>query len=109
MTTRHNGKCKGCGTKHTALLTRRDNVRLPDGRWVYAWRSEAGALLLATATNGSTHPVVQCECGKRVILAPVRGVYNPHKECNAKCMSACGQVCECSCGGKNHGAGACAH
>ena len=25
--------------------------------------------------------------------------------CNAKCMNATGKSCECSCGGKNHGAG----
>lgn len=25
--------------------------------------------------------------------------------CNAKCMGAIGPSCECSCGGKNHGAG----
>ncbi len=24
-------------------------------------------------------------------------------ECNEKCMSSTGTVCECSCGGKNHG------
>jgi hypothetical protein len=25
--------------------------------------------------------------------------------CNAKCMGAVGRICECSCGGKNHGVG----
>ena len=32
---------------------------------------------------------------------------NPSKhECNAKCMGGkCGGVCECRCGGKNHGIG----
>jgi len=25
--------------------------------------------------------------------------------CNDKCMNATGHLCECSCGGKNHGAG----
>jgi hypothetical protein len=25
--------------------------------------------------------------------------------CNAKCMNATGRICECSCGGKNHGYG----
>ena len=33
-----------------------------------------------------------------------RRAAGPH-ECNAKCMGACGKsmVCECRCGGKNHG------
>jgi hypothetical protein len=26
-------------------------------------------------------------------------------QCNGKCLSARGPLCECSCGGKNHGAG----
>jgi hypothetical protein len=31
---------------------------------------------------------------------------NPSRHiCNAKCMGAVGPNCECSCGGKNHGAG----
>lgn len=31
---------------------------------------------------------------------------NPSRHiCNAKCMGAIGPSCECSCGGKNHGAG----
>ena len=25
--------------------------------------------------------------------------------CDARCMNARGRICECSCGGKNHGAG----
>lgn len=108
MATRHNGKCKGCKKAHTALLTRRANVRMPDGRWVYAWRSAADALILARGSDNSA-PLAACSCGKSVALRPVRGTYNPAKECNAKCMSACGQTCECSCGGRNHGAGTCAH
>jgi hypothetical protein len=29
----------------------------------------------------------------------------PLHKCDARCMSAKGRSCECSCGGKNHGAG----
>lgn len=34
----------------------------------------------------------------------IEGHYNPKHVCSAKCMSATGGVCECSCGGENHGA-----
>lgn len=31
---------------------------------------------------------------------------NPSRhKCSARCMNATGHVCECECGGKNHGAG----
>jgi hypothetical protein len=34
--------------------------------------------------------------------ATVKGVVTEH-ECDARCMASTGPVCECSCGGKNHG------
>ena len=34
----------------------------------------------------------------------IRGRVTAH-ECNAKCLNSKGHICECSCGGKNHGAG----
>lgn len=33
-----------------------------------------------------------------------RFTHNPDKLCNAKCMSAGGPACDCSCAGSNHGA-----
>jgi len=46
-------------------------------------------------------------CGRR--HASARRIYfsaSPSEHvCNAKCMGATGSNCECSCGGKNHGAG----
>lgn len=35
----------------------------------------------------------------------VTGTYNPEIKCGAKCRSSKGPQCDCSCGGKNHGAG----
>jgi hypothetical protein len=39
----------------------------------------------------------------RYYLAALHGAVSEHK-CNAACMGARGPVCECSCGGSNHGA-----
>lgn len=35
----------------------------------------------------------------------VAGTYVPEIKCDARCQNAKGHKCECSCGGKNHGAG----
>lgn len=47
----------------------------------------------------------RCACGKDVYAAAVLGKHNPGKVCNTKCQASIGHQCECSCGGKNHGAG----
>ncbi len=49
-------------------------------------------------------PVVPCKCcGKKWWAEQVTGHYNPKIKCNARCTSATGCQCDCSCGGKNHG------
>lgn len=52
--------------------------------------------------------MVPCrECGRILRVQygePVYGRYVKEVICNAKCTGAVGHVCECSCGGKNHGA-----
>jgi hypothetical protein len=35
----------------------------------------------------------------------ITGRYVADKACDGRCMGATGHNCECSCGGKNHGAG----
>jgi len=104
---RHNGKCK-CGAKHTALLTPTGHQRAGANDTRYAWVSEKGAQVLGGRVHVAA-PCVDCACGKRIYLRPVQGTYVAEKPCNAKCTGATGHVCECSCGGKNHGAGNCAH
>lgn len=50
--------------------------------------------------------VMACRaCGAPVVAHRIRGVRNPAVRCDARCTSAKGFSCECSCGGKNHGAG----
>lgn len=44
-----------------------------------------------------------CLCGRSVEFTRVHGRVTAHK-CNVKCLDSTSGVCECSCGGKNHGA-----
>lgn len=44
-------------------------------------------------------------CGMARAAEPVRGKYSAKHKCGARCLSATGTTCECSCAGKNHGAG----
>jgi hypothetical protein len=44
-------------------------------------------------------------CKKMMVSTPVKGKYNPNHKCNAKCTNAISGVCDCSCGGANHGIG----
>lgn len=54
------------------------------------------------ANTGSL--VMPCfKCGKMKKARQIRGKYNRNKACNAKCLSATGHDCECSCAGRNHG------
>lgn len=42
-------------------------------------------------------------CGSRFKFVTVQGKVSDHV-CNDRCEASKGPVCECSCGGKNHGA-----
>lgn len=46
-------------------------------------------------------PYVLC-CGVQMNARVLRGVQNETK-CGARCTGSKGHVCDCSCGGKNHG------
>ena len=43
-------------------------------------------------------------CGLHRGADPVRGKVSHKHLCGSKCLSSKGPSCECSCGGKNHGA-----
>jgi hypothetical protein len=55
-----------------------------------------------TRYEGET--AVDC-CERQLHFRNVKGVFNPAKKCGGKCLNASGPSCECSCSGKNHGAG----
>lgn len=48
---------------------------------------------------------VVCACGRRLSWVDVKGSYRADKKCDGRCLCSKGPVCECSCGGLNHGAG----
>jgi len=60
-------------------------------------RVEAGDT--AAILNGA--PLLVC-CGATVPAKLAKGTANDTK-CGAKCTGSKGHVCDCSCGGKNHG------
>jgi hypothetical protein len=96
---RYNGRCKLCRKPHTALVV--GGLRI--GFVVDAVTDAAEILPLDCAGK----PRRRCPCGasQSVQLSPVQGRFSAKHECNAKCLAATGHQCECSCGGKNHGAG----
>lgn len=55
------------------------------------------------ASNGG-HALACRWCGDMRRATPVKGKVSPAHVCNAKCLASHGFTCECSCGGKNHGA-----
>ncbi len=44
------------------------------------------------------------KCKRYMDSAPIEGHLVETVACNAKCTTAVGHVCDCSCGGENHGA-----
>lgn len=66
--------------------------------------TDAG-MVLPLDPSDSSRVLVACRgCGKPRIAHPVIGKVNEAKPCNDRCMSATRHVCDCSCGGLNHGA-----
>ena len=59
---------------------------------------------LADGTVTAWLPAKDCpRCGRLMERKSIVGTLNPSIPCNPKCMGATGPVCECSCGGENHG------
>lgn len=61
-----------------------------------------GQPFTAKVYAGSDNECPQCK--KPMTWNRVQGVHNPDVKCDARCTGARGHTCECSCGGKNHGA-----
>ena len=82
-------KCKDCGIFTSVLQTDRIGFEPVDGA-VYSWHG---------------HWVLRCRGCKRPKYAhAVAGKLSERHVCGARCMASTGPFCECSCGGKNHGA-----
>ena len=93
---RQNGKCRKCGKFHSRLILRITR------RIERAWPHAPSASVSYSMTDGTSLTAPKC-CGDWLILRAVAGVKSQH-ECGAKCLESKGFHCECSCGGKNHGA-----
>ena len=67
-----------------------------------------GTCLRCHTTQRSTEatPFRPCKavtCAATVTMRKIQAVYHAGTRCDARCMSAKGPLCECSCMGKNHG------
>lgn len=97
--TRFNGRCS-CGKVHSVLAEGRQLHR----HYGWLWHTPKGAM--GEDNRGARLSFwLSCECGKLARLSKVDGTYNAGKKCDGRCMSARGHVCDCQCGGQNHGAG----
>lgn len=93
---RYIAKCKACGC-HTSGLTSGQNMN----------REKGDPKRTGSVYYHNPWPfALDCRlCGQPRFARMVRGKFRADIKCNGKCMSATGCQCECSCGGKNHGAG----
>jgi hypothetical protein len=98
---RFNGLCKGCGFKSSSFVV---SVRFNSIKQDYVAVDEHDHEI-GSWDNGVVRTAHTCEKARRLTLRAVRGKVAPQHICNAKCLESIGFLCECSCGGKNHGAG----
>jgi hypothetical protein len=100
---RYNGKCKRCSAKASVVLVELRPSTAVSRQQVDVAIDELGRRF--DFCDGYCIKIPhECAGGTRLLkLEAVRGVYNPGKECNTKCLAAIGHDCECRCGGKNHG------
>lgn len=89
--TRYIAKCKGCNIHSSALSKGQDVLKARAPGVVYQ-------------DNMGWFRIDCRKCGEPQTSRMVKGKVSQKHECNAKCLSSTGGVCECSCGGKNHGA-----
>ncbi len=88
------GKCRCCKRALSALVT-----EIVDYGHSYG--------LTETAAIGYCNGLLEFPCNNCGAVSHVRAVagkISPRHVCNARCLASTSGVCECSCGGKNHGA-----
>jgi hypothetical protein len=59
-----------------------------------------------TVYGGDTEMGICSTCDKMMSYGVLKAFLNPDHKCDARCTSARGHNCECSCGGVNHGVAA---
>ena len=94
-------KC-GCGTKRVDYQTER-TIGHVDRVWGHAKWNEPRVFRIVDGTRHDMRCDLVCpSCNRERKGAAVKGTVTDHK-CNAKCLASTSGVCECSCGGANHG------
>lgn len=94
---RYLAKCKACNCTTSTLATENDRGGFVDmGAMFWDEKGESGVY------GNLVMRCRKCSKARRVVL--VKGKFSAKHECNAKCLASTGPSCECSCGGKNHGA-----
>ncbi len=101
---RFNSTHKACGAKFSVFAWKAldPNQRDRNGWRIEFWQAEGQRF--EQAPDGSNRLVFTCECGVKLYARPVLGKVNKVIACNSKCQASTGHSCECSCGGKFHGA-----
>lgn len=87
--------CK-CGFK--AAFNAAPGKALVGGKWAGALLVEGGAVVALS------NKVATCTCGREILPRTLEIRITEHV-CSAICRQSTGHRCDCSCGGKYHGAG----
>lgn len=99
------GRCKACKRVERVEVT-----LVRDRSWKGDWGRSVRQVVLEAwgkryTQDNSENLFVPCGCtpNRYLHLKRLHGRVST-EPCGAKCLSATGPNCECSCGGKNHGA-----
>jgi len=95
-------KCRLCGKRWTAAKDNRESSYARHGETcsryqAYLARWNKGGADDAGARWNLANSYLECR--------EIVGTFKPGVKCDARCQSAIGHDCECSCGGVNHGIG----
>ncbi len=71
---------------------------LPGGIWIQACGGGPPTIYGGDLENG-----ICSDCQKMMSFGELKAIFRPDHKCDARCTSARGHHCECSCGGANHG------
>lgn len=107
MPARPDGSCRACS--YDGAETRqglvRNHERRPAARPYLGRCDRCGTPVRVERLHRHTRDLAECPaCGSStVVVTRIRGALRPDVPCDARCTSARGHNCECSCAGANHG------
>lgn len=100
--TRYIGKCMAC--KKTVARDYTELKRMDFGKGIYAYTANVAGRMSRGRFLKAADDIECPACGEnRWNAKKVKG-YTTEHACDARCTEAKGHICECACGGKNHGA-----